>query len=421
MLAELTLAIHQRIKAQNSTMGYVNQIVDFFEQSLKLALQKNVKIICNGGAANPEGAANVVVGIAKKQGINKLKQGVILGDDILNKLDAIRKRGWKFTNIDTGEEDIDRVRDRIIAANVYLGCDSICEGLAENCDIILSGRVADNSLFVGPAMYDLGYKWEPEFTNKIASMITMAHIIECSSACTGNLSSIWKEIPEPWAIGHPIAECHENGDFIITKPPNTGGLVNFQTVREHLVYEVHDPNNYLMPDGIADFTSVKIENLGNNRVKVTNARGKPRPDTLKVCIGYKDGYITETGCYVCWPDAWDKALKVADIIRRRANDVYQLNAEDFMVDFIGVNSLCGPASPPPDKDINEIYVRIAAKTVTEEEAAKVRALGGEISGLGFPAGTTFHTPMGTRPMITLWPCLVPREEVPQKLIVKNLE
>ncbi len=421
LLAELTLAIHQRIKAKNPNLGYVSQIVPFFEQDLKLALDKDVKIICNGGAANPEGAAEVVAGIAKKQGIKKLRQGVITGDDIMTRLDDIRRKGWKFTNLDTGEEDIDRIRDRIVAANVYTGADKVIEGLAEKCDVILAGRMSDNSLDVGPAMYELGYKFTPEYTDRNASMITMAHLIECGSAVTGHNSSIWREIPEPWRVGHPIAECYENGEFIVTKPPQTGGLVNYQTVREHLVYEVHDPNNYIMPDGIADFTSVNLHDLGNNRVKVTDVKGKPRPDTLKVCIGYKDGFITETGCYVGWPDAWEKAQLIAECIWRRAKDVYGINTDNMMVDFVGVNSYCGPTYFEPDENLNEVHIRIAVKTDTAEEAVRVRALGGDVAGCPLGAGGGFHTPMGTRPVITLWPSLVPREEVMETLIIKNLE
>jgi len=421
MLAELTLAIHQRIKARNPKLGYVNQIIPFFEQDLKLAVEKNVKIICNGGAANPEGAADVVAGIAKKQGIKKLRQGVIVGDDIMSRLDDIRKKGWKFTNLDTGEQDIDRVRDRIVAANVYTGSDKVIEGIGEKCDVILAGRLSDNSLDVGPAMYELGYKFTPEYTNKIASMITMAHLIECSSAVTGHNSSIWRQVPEPWKVGHPIAECYENGEFIITKPPQTGGLVAYQTLRDHLVYEVHDPNNYIMPDGIADFTSVQLHDLGDNRVRVTDVVGKPRPDTLKVCIGYKDGFITETGCYVSWPDTWEKAQLVAECIWKRAKDVYHIKTENMMVDFVGVNSYCGPTYFTPKEDLNEVHIRIAVKTDTEEEAEQVRALGGDVAGCPVAAGGGFHTPMGTRPVMTLWPCLVPRSEVIEKLIIKDLE
>ena len=421
MLAELTLAIHQRIKARNPTLGYVQQIEPFFRGVIKTASEKDIKIVTNGGAANPEGGGDALASIAKEMGVSGLKIGVVVGDDILPTLDEIRGKGWKFTNMDTGEEDVDRVRDKIVAANVYTGAERVIEGLREGCHTIIAGRLSDSSMYVGPIMYEFGWDYTEPYVNRIASAIVVAHLLECGSACTGALSSIWKEIPEPWKIGHPIAEVYEDGTAIFTKPPDTGGRVNQWTIKEQLVYEVLDPNNYIMPDGIANFTSVKLEEIGVDQVKLTNINGKRRPDTLKVCIGYRDGFITETGAYVSWPDAWEKAQALAEITRRRAKDVYHIEAEDFLIDFVGVNALAGPTAPPPDPDINEIMIRIAVKTKDETEAAKVRAMGGDIAGMGLPAGTSFHTPMGTRPVISLWPTLVPRTEVHDKLIVKKME
>ncbi len=421
MLAELTLSIHQRIRAKNDKLGYVQQIEPLFKGILKGAAEKGIKVITNGGAANPEGGADSVVAIAKEMGVKGLTIGAITGDDIMPILDDIRSRGWKFTNLDTGEQDIDRVRDKIVAANVYTGADQVIESLKAGCQIIIGGRLSDNSLYVGPVMHEFGWDFTAPHVDRIASAILVAHLLECGAVVTGLLSSIWKEIPEPWKIGHPIAEFYENGDAIITKPPNTGGKVNQWTIKDQMVYEVHDPNNYIMPDGISDFTSAKVEEVGPDQVKISQVRGKPRPDTLKVCIGFRDGFITETGCYVSWPDAWEKAQAVTEVIKRRAKDVYQIEAEEFLVDYVGVNSLAGPSAPPPDPEINEIYVRIAVKTRDQENAAKVRALGGDVAGGSLPAGTAFHTPLGTRPVVSLWPTLVPRSEVHEKLILKKTE
>ena len=188
-----------------------------------------------------------------------------------------------------------------------------------------------------------------------------------------------------------------------------------------MVYEIHDPNNYIVPDGIADFTSVKLEEIGPNQVKITGGRGKLRPETLKVAMGYEDGFITENIIYVGWPNAWEKAQRTAEVAKRRAKDVYKIDAEEMIIDFIGVNGLAGPASPPPDPDINEIGVRIAAKTKTASEAAKVRSLGGDLTmGISCP-GASFHMPLGTRPVVALWPALVPREEVKTHLSILEVD
>lgn len=419
MLAELTLSIHQRIRAKNDKLGYVQQIEELFKRILRGAVEKDVKVITNGGAANPQGAAKAVAAIAEEMGLQGVTIGAITGDDIMANLDDIRGKGWKFTNLDTGEEDIENVRDRIVAANVYTGADQVIEALKADCQIILGGRLSDNAMYVGPVMHEFGWDFTAPYVDRIASAILVGHLLECGGIATGLLSSIWNEIPEPWKIGHPIAEFYENGDAIISKAPNTGGKVNQWTIKDQMVYEVHDPNNYIMPDGISDFTSAKVEEVGPDQVKISQVKGKPRPDTLKVCIGFRDGFITETGCYVTWPNAWEKAQAVAEVIKRRAKNVYQIEAEEFLVDYVGVNSLGGPTAPPPNPEINEIYVRIAVKTKDKENAAKVRALGGDVAGGGLPAGTAFHTPLGTRPVVSLWPTLVPRSEVHEKLIIRR--
>lgn len=418
-LAELTMSILQRMKTKDPTKGYIQDIVPFMEKLLPIAARNKIKLITNAGGANPLAAAEEVVKIARGLGLKGLKIGVVTGDDILHKLDEITARGLILRNLDTGEEDLGRIRDRIVAANAYIGADSIVDALKAGADIVITGRVSDNALYVGPLMYEFGWKFTDGYWDKIGAAVTVGHIIECAECCTGGMSNMWKQAPELWRIGFPIAEVDENGDAIITKVPGSGGLINQWTIKEHLVYEVHDPSNYLMPDGVADFTSLNIEEAGRDVVKVTNMKGKPRPDTLKVQIGYKEGFIGEGMVILPWPDAYAKAKRAEEIVRGRLK-LIGVQPEELRFDYVGVNALHGPVAPEPAHDLNEVGLRVAARCRTYEEAEKARR---EVTHLWTLAGlgSSFGSPMPVRQVIALWPTLVPREEIQTGFTIKEVD
>lgn len=418
-LAELTMAILNRMKTKNPNAGYIPDIVPWMKRLLPLAVPKGIKLITNAGGANPMQGAKEVQKIAKELGFDGLKIGVVLGDDILPYLDDIRSKGWKFKNLDTGEEDIDRIRDKIVAANAYTGADQIIQQLQNGADIIVTGRVSDNALYVGPLMYEFGWDYSEKYTDLIAAAVTVGHIIECSGCVTGGMSNMWKVSERPWDIGFPIAEFYESGEAVITKTPDSGGIVNQWTVKEHLLYEIMDPANYLMPDGIADFSSLQIKEEGRNRVRVTNMRGKPRPDTLKVCIGYRDGFIGEGLVFFPWPDALEKA-KFAEEWARKRFEKLGIKFREVRFDYVGVNMLHGEAAPIEDKDFNEVGLRIAARADTWEEAEVVRREATHLWTMG-PIGSSFGVPLNVRPVIALWPSLVPREEVREESLMMEVK
>lgn len=408
-LAELTMALLNRMKARKPEAGYVPDLIPWVKKLLPVTIPKGIKMITNAGGANPVQAGLDVKKVAKDLGHNRFKIGVISGDDILPYIDDIRAQGWKFTNMDTGEEDIDRIRDKIVAANAYIGADLITKELGNGADMIITGRASDNALYVGPLMHEFGWDFSDKYIAKIAAAITVGHIIECAAGVTGGMSNMWHLNEKPWEIGFPIAEFFENGDAIITKTPDSGGIVNEWTVKEHLVYEVIDPANYLMPDGVADFSALHLEEVGRNRVKLTDMNGKKRPDNLKVCFGFKNGFIGEGLIFFPWPDALAKAQYAEKWVRERFK---KLNV-DFMelrIDLIGVNMLHGQAAPVIDKDFNEIGLRIAGKTRTRQEAEVVRREATHLWTMG-PVGASFGVPLNVRPVIELWPSLVPREAV----------
>ncbi len=408
-LAELTMAVLNRMKTKNPDAGYIPDIIPWMKKLLPVTAPKGIKMITNAGGANPRQAAVEVKKVAKELELARMKIGVVSGDDILPYIEEIRAQGWKFKNLDTGEEDIDRIKENIVAANVYIGADPIIEVLRDGADLVIAGRVSDNALYVGPLMYEFGWEYSDQYIDRIAAAITIGHIIECSCCVTGGMSNMWKVSERPWEIGFPIAEVYENGEAVITKTPDSGGIVNEWTVKEHLLYEIMDPANYMMPDGIADFTAVRLSEEGRNRVRVSNMKGKKRPDTLKVCIGYRDGFIGEGLIFFPWPDALDKAKYAEKWVRERFRRL-NVQFEDLRIDYIGVNMLLGEVAPIEDKDFNEVGLRIAGKTRTWEEAELVRREATHLWTTG-PIGSSFGVPLNVRPVIALWPSLVPRETV----------
>ena len=421
-LAELTMAILQITKRRDPKRGYAWQhIIDGMKLILPPAYKKGIKIITNGGGVNCQEAANQVLDISEENGLTDIKIGIVRGDDILDKLDDCRRKGWRFKNLDTGEQDINGIRDRVVSAHAYIGADGIIGALGEGANVVITGRVSDNALFVAPIMHEFGWKSEEPYWNLVGAAVTVGHIVECASWCCGQSSVLWQEVPKPWAIGNPIAEFYEDGTAIITKVPGTGGMVNEWTIKEQLVYEVHDPRDYIMPDGIADMTTLKLEDLGNDRVRVTNMSGKPRPDTLKVQIGYSDGYIAENLTIIGAPKALSKARRMEEIGWEKLKQT-GLRREDLdvRIDYVGINSLLGSIVPVPDEDsINEIGLRVAAKAKTAAEAQNIIFVF-SLAATGTPVGVGFSAPSRPRPVVALWPTLVPREEVQVDFVIKEV-
>lgn len=421
-LAELTLSILQRWKAKDPTKGYIPDIVPFMKGLLPPARKHGTKIICNSGGANPEAAGEVVAKIAKDLGLEGLKIGVVTGDDILPRLQEFRAQGLKFKNLDTGEEDIDRVQDRMVAANAYVGADSIIDALAAGADVVITGRASDNALYAGPLMHEFGWKFEDPYWDKVGAAVTIGHIIECGACVSGSMSSQWRSVEDVGNVRNPIAEVDETGAAIISKIDAPGGLMNAGTVKEHLVYEVHDPHNYLMPDGVADFASANLEDIGPSRVRVTGIIGKKRPDLLKVCMGYRDGFIGEGQVWFPGPDAFEKAQWAEKWIHRRL-EIMNAQYDELRIDYMGVNTLHGsvPKFPPPyAKDMYECGLRFVVRTKTAEEADRLKRIPTWLWTHG-PVGSASGQPFPVRPVVSLWPTLIPRELVPTTMYVKEVK
>lgn len=409
-LAEVTMSILQKQKNKNPELGYARDIPELMKRILPIIKEKNIKVITNGGGVNPVSCANAVLKIAKDLNIKDLKIGIVLGDDIKDKIDEIISSGCELNNMDTGQSVIS-VKDKFLSANVYFGAFPIVEALSNGSDIVITGRTTDTGLTLAPMIYEFG--WDKNNFDLMAAGTVAGHILECGAQSSGgNFLGDWQSIPNMAEIGFPIAEAYPNGDVIITKHKNTGGRVSFETVAEQLVYEIGDPVSYITPDCVADFTSIKLEDLGNDRVKVFGVKGNPDTEFYKVSCSYADGYSAAANLTYCWPQALTKAKAADDILRKRLENL-NLKFDEIRTEFIGYNSCHGPLSVKLDEDlINEIMLRVAVRS---HDYNSIERFGKEIAPLiltGPPGVTGFA---GGRPkpseVVAYWPALIPKKLV----------
>lgn len=407
-LAELTLAILQKDRQKDPAKGYTRDITLSMQLLLPIVREKGIKILTNAGGINPVGAQQEVLRVARELGIHGLKVAVVTGDDILERLQEFRQKGISLDHMENGKP-IDSVLERIVFANAYLGAWPIVEALRQGADIVITGRTTDSAQFLAPLLYE--FDWGPEDLDRLAQGILMGHLMECSGQVTGgNFSGNWQDIEDLDRIGFPIAEVQEDGEFVITKPDETGGLVSVDTVKEQMLYEIHDPSAYVTPDVILDMTEVRIEDIGPNQVRVSGARGKKAPDTLKVVMGYSDGWMGQAMAGFSWPDALAKA-QAADRIVRKQMERIRLQYDEIQTDYLGYNSLHGPLAAPPAEELNEVYLRVAVRTRKKEDAAKLSRLFPPLALNGPPSMSGFTGVTPPRELLGMWSCLIPREEV----------
>src|SRR6516165_9476770 len=288
-LAELSMSILALQKQRHPEAGYASDFLDVLRQLAPiLQRQPELKIITNAGGMNPQGCAARARAILDEAGLTGHRIAVVHGDDLLPRIDQLLAQGHALTNLDTGEP-LTAIRDRIVSANAYLGARPIVEALRQGADVVITGRVADASLTLAPAVHEFGWAWDD--WDRLAAGTVAGHLIECGAQATGGLWCNWQEAPDMANVGYPIAELDEHGTVWISKPPDTGGAVNCETISEQLLYEVGDPASYLTPDVVADLTSVALAEEGPDTVRVRGVRGRPATDSYKVSIAYRDGFM----------------------------------------------------------------------------------------------------------------------------------
>lgn len=419
-LAEVTMSIMQKQKSRNPEAGYARDFVPLMERILPDLVAKGIRVTSNAGGVNPRGCAEAVLTAARAQGLaGALRVGLVTGDDILERLDDLIARGHLLNDMDTGRPVTD-IRDRILSANAYLGMAPMVEALDRGGQIIITGRVTDTGLTLAPMFHT--FKWAPDDWDKVAAGTVAGHIIECGAqASGGNLLKDWDKVRGMQNPGFPIVEAREDGTFFITKHPGTGGVVSIASVSEQLVYEMGDPSHYITPDGVADFTTIRLAQAGRNRVLVSGIRGGPRTDMLKVSIAYFYGYKAVGTLVYSWPDAYAKAKAADKVIRGRLADL-GLEYEQILTEYVGVNATHGALAGEPSPDIAEVQLRIGVRA---RERAPVDRFTREIAPLvltGPPSVTGFA---GGRPqveeIVAYWPALIDRREIEPHVRVEILE
>jgi hypothetical protein len=413
-LAELTLAILHKNRQRDPNLGYTQDLVPMLSDLLPLAVQYGVKFVLNAGGLNPLAAREALLAVLRKLGL-KLKVSVVLGDAVVERLDELQAAGASLAHMDTGA-DIAEVRERLLFASAYLGARPLVAALDAGADIVLTGRVADAALFLAPLVHELGWRWDG--WDKLAQGIVVGHLLECSTQATGgNFGGDWRSIPDLAHIGYPIAEVWENGEAVISKAPGTGGRVSFDTLREQLLYEVHDPAHYLTPDVDVNMTTLHLEEIAPDQVRVTGASGRPAPKTLKVVAGYEDGVMGQATIGYAWPDALAKAQLAAQIITQQMAEM-GLKSEETHVEYQGFNSIHGPlADPSHADDLNEVYLRIAVRCADRKEAAKLGRLVPPLGLSGPPFIGGLGGMMEPRGLLGIWPTLVPRAMIEEHIRV----
>lgn len=415
-LAEVTMSILQKQKERDPSMGYARDFVGAIESVLPAIAERGVKVIANAGGVNPPACARAVRDAAKKQGFDRtLKIGVVTGDDLLPRLDEIINQGHALASMDTGEP-LSTVRDRVIAANAYIGSTPIVEALRKGTNVVITGRSTDTALTMAPLRHE--FQWADDAWDRLAAGIIAGHIIECGAQCSGgNLLVDWRDIPDLADVGYPIVEAQEDGTFIVTKHPNTGGRVSVASVTEQLVYEMGDPHAYITPDVIADFTTIRLEEAGDNRVRVHGIRGRAPTDKLKVSIAYRAGFKAVGTLVYAWPDALEKA-QLADRVLRERLDRLGLRFDQVLSEYVGASATHGPLAGEPPRDLPEVQYRIG---VRGNDRAAVERFTREIAPLvlnGPPSVTGFA---GGRPkveeIVAYWPALVDKNVVTPRVEV----
>lgn len=424
-LAELTLSILQKDRQQDSSLGYARDIELMARVLYPAAFANGIRVVTNSGGLNPHSAAKKVAEILSKQGIRGIKIATITGDDMMARIGELQQSGLQLEHLNTGAP-LSASKSPVTHANVYIGAKSVKEALGKGAQIILAGRVADPCLALGIIAHEFGWKLDGDLSqsdlDKLACGITIGHVIECGGqASGGNSYAEWPMDYPVHNLGYPIAHVSADGSAIFTKLESQGGKVSRNTIREQLVYEIHDPANYVTPDVVVDLTSIELTDVAPNKVSFRGARGKPRPAKLKLAIGQMNGYISEQFFFFSWPHAYEKCLKFIDAVKGIwKNMPLKIDRSEFSI--IGVNGIHGNAAPGPTKEwleqANELGVRVTIKH-SDERTGRMAMMGITCMGLNGPPGINSMPGWGKngRMILSLWPTLIPRGVVKEEVEV----
>lgn len=414
-LAELTMSILARMRHKDPQLGYATDFIDVLESLAPyLQTQPRLKIVTNAGGMNPAACAVAARAVLSRSGLGIKRIGTVAGDDLMPRLDALLSAGHALNHLDTGAP-LETVRDRVVAANAYLGSEPIVAALKRGAEIVITGRVADACLTVAPAAFE--FNWKLDDWDRLASATLAGHLIECGAQVTGGLWTHWREGGDYAAIGYPFVDVFADGNFFVGKPDGSGGRVNLETVTEQMLYEVGDPARYFTPDVVADFTSAELRESGPDRVVVAGTRGLPAPKKYKVSIAYRNGYTATGTLSFFGRDAVEKAHSSGEIILEKLR-LGGLKFADHLIEVIGAGCVVPGHGQPPASPMEALLrlsvydsSRDAVERFTKELAPMVTA--------GLPGTSGYTTGRAiVRDIYAYWPALIDRSAVPAEIAVE---
>ena len=363
-LAERTIALAQQARLRDQDAGFDPWLLERMRAVLPACRRQGVTIVTNMGAANPLGAATAVRNLARRCGWPGLRVAAVVGDDVLQEI-----RAGEYPVDETGA-DAAKLGPRLLSANAYIGAEPIVDAIARGADVVITGRAADPALFLAPLIHEFG--WRLDDWTRLGAGTVVGHLLECAGQVTGGYFADppVKEVPDLARLGFPIAEVSADGTAIITKVPGSGGLVTRATCTEQLIYEIHDPSAYVTPDVIADFSHVRFENAGPDRVQVSGGRGRERPATLKVSLGYRDGFVGEGQISYAGPGAVARGRLAAAIVAERLGRA-DMPIEEIRYDLVGLDALHGERPEASGRDPYEVRVRVAGRAATAADADRI--------------------------------------------------
>ena len=401
-LAEVTMSIMRKQMARDPESGYAKDFIPMLKGVLPTLLKNGTRVITNAGGINPEACAKAIQKMAEGLGLHP-RIAVVYGDDILGHIPELSARGADFSNMEN-QKPLSEVQNRLEAANVYFGAVPVVEALKKwNPDILITGRVTDTGITVAPMIYEFG--WKLDDYDKVAAGIVAGHMLECGSQVTGGNFSDWKKVPDFKDMGYPIAEVNQDGTFYITKHENTGGLVTVDTVREQTFYEMGDPHSYLTPDVVADFSTIRLEQAGENKVRVSGIKGFEPTRLYKVSMAYQDGFKSAGLILISGPDARAKAEAFSKIFWDRCPYKFK----ETLTEFVGWNA-CHRSLGHQD-DGNEIILKLG---VRGDDEASVKGFAKMIPSLilsGPPGVTVLGGVPRPQSVISYWPALMDKDLV----------
>jgi hypothetical protein len=414
-LAELTMSILAGARAKNPELGYATDFVEIaMRQSLEACRERGIKVIANAGGVNPAACARALEKLAAGQGA-AARIAVVDGDDVMPLVAGLRERG--VTDFYSGAP----MPERLLSANAYLGAAPIARALAAGADIVVTGRVVDSAVTLGALVHEFG--WREDDFDRLAAGSLAGHLIECGCQATGGLFTDWKEVPD-WAhMGYPVLECDADGTFVLTKPEGTGGLVSVPAVAEQMLYEIGDPANYVLPDVVCDFTRVRMEPAGRDRVRVSGARGKPPTATCKVSATYVDGYRCVGTLTITGFEAAAKARRSGEAILERTRGIFaRLGLGDYTatdLSVLGTGDVYGPHAEA--HDLREAVMRLAVSH-RRKEALEIFAREIAPAGTSWSPGTTGSLNAGrpgVAPQIKQFAFLLPKSELRPRVTLEG--